>query len=240
MSTVITAFARMHSPTVGHALLLKKLDSLAKSTGGDAILFLSQSQDPKKNPLSFSDKVNFVQQICDEHNLNVYVYPETDVKTMIQAPGKLNKEGYDNLIFVGGSDRVPEFEAILSKYNNVPSKSGDILFSFDSIQVVSAGERDPDADDESGMSASKARALAAAGDYESFKRATPLRDPKPVYDAVRRGMGLTEKIDKPSYQDSEYMGDFSSKFEYLQQFNPLILEILLYNDLENRLQNLKL
>lgn len=193
MSTVVTAFGRLSPPTVGHLLLLKKLDSLAKVVNGDAILFLSQSQDSKKNPLSFNEKVMFVQQICDEHNLNVYVYPNTDVKTMIQVPMRLNDE-YDNLIFVGGSDRVPEFEAVLNKYNNNQDKTGKIPFSFKSITVESAGERDPDADDDSGMSASKARALVASGDYESFKKAIPLRDPKPVYDAVRRGMSLTEKL----------------------------------------------
>jgi len=193
MNTIVTAFCRMNPPTVGHLLLLKKLEETAKKTGGDAILFLSQSLDSKKNPLKFEEKVNFVKQICKENNLNVMVSSDPRIKTFLDVPANFSGK-YENLIFIGGSDRVADFEKVLNKYNGIPDKSGYILYKFDLIKVVSSGERDPDSDDESGMSGSKARSLVSQGNYETFKRAIPLKDAKPVYDAVRRGMGLEEKV----------------------------------------------
>jgi hypothetical protein len=80
----------------------------------------------------------------------------------------LYKKGYTDVTMVAGSDRVREFETILKKYNGVSSRHG--MYDFDSIKVVSAGERDPDAEGASGMSASKMRAAAAKGDLKVLKK----------------------------------------------------------------------
>ena len=63
----------------------------------------------------------------------------------------LYKKGYTDVTMVVGSDRVREFETIIKKYNDVKSRHG--YYNFDNIKVVSAGERDPDAEGNvSGMS----------------------------------------------------------------------------------------
>ena len=41
---------------------------------------------------------------------------------------------------VAGSDRVAEFTKLLTTYNGQPDKKGNILYDFDSVKVVSAGE----------------------------------------------------------------------------------------------------
>ena len=95
---------------------------------------------------------------------------------------------------VAGSDRIREFESLLTKYNNVKGRHG--FYNFSDIKVVSAGERDPDADDISGMSASKMRALAFDGDEKGFTSALPrtFRQGKQLYKSVRKGMGLSEEF----------------------------------------------
>ena len=60
------------------------------------------------------------------------------------------QKGYTDITMVVGSDRVREFDTIIKKYNDVKSRHG--YYNFDNINIVSAGERDPDADNVSGMS----------------------------------------------------------------------------------------
>jgi len=176
--TAVIAFGRMNPPTIGHA----KLVDAVKSQQGDQYLFLSQSQKPKTDPLAFEDKLRYAKFFFPNITIG---HPE--VKTIIQALKKISDMGYENLIYVAGSDRVQAFEELINKYN------GGDDYSFKNIQVVSAGERDPDADGAEGMSASKMRAAAAAGDLESFKQGVPNQEvADEMYNAVRKGMGVQE------------------------------------------------
>jgi hypothetical protein len=63
------------------------------------------------------------------------------------------------------------------------------------LDFVSAGERDPDSEGVSGISASKARAAAANNDLESFKAATGAGEiAKEMFAAVRQGLGISESV----------------------------------------------
>ena len=93
---------------------------------------------------------------------------------------------------VVGSDRVKDFQRILDKYNGEDKGHG--FYDYDKIEVVSAGERDPDAEGVEGMSASKMRAAAVEGDYKSFRMGTPTTlsdaDTKKMFNDIRKGMRL--------------------------------------------------
>jgi len=176
--TASMAFGRMNPPTIGHA----KLVDAVKAQGGDPYIFLSQSQKPKTDPLTFADKLRYAKFFFPEVTIG-----NPEVKTIIQALQKIDALGYDNLVYVAGSDRVPAFEELINKYNGVE-------YNFKSIKVVSAGERDPDAEGAEGMSASKMRAAAAAGDLESFKQGVPNQEvADEMYAAVRQGMGVKDE-----------------------------------------------
>jgi hypothetical protein len=101
-----------------------------------------------------------------------------------------------HLHVVGGSDRVKEFQETLARYNGTHKGA---LFNFKKITVHSAGDRDPDADGASGMSASKMRGHAQSGNFDEFKKGTPSSmshaHAKELYNDVRRGMGVNEDID---------------------------------------------
>jgi len=175
--TAVLAFGRMNPPTIGH----KKLADAVAAQDGDPYIFLSQNQKPKTDPLDFPTKVKLAQAFFP----NVKV-GDANVKTIIQALQKVESMGYTDIIYVAGSDRIEDFTTLINKYNGKE-------YNFNSIKVVSAGERDPDADGAEGMSASKMRAAAAAGDLESFAQGAPdKRLAKTMYDAVRKGMGVAE------------------------------------------------
>jgi len=189
--TVFFTFGRMNPPTIGHE---KLLDKLSKSAGKNPYkVFLSQSQDPKKNPLTYKDKVKAARKMFPKHARSIML--DASIKTVFDALTKLYNEGYKNVAMVVGSDRIREFDILLKKYNGKKGNHG--LYNFQKITVVSAGDRDPDAEGATGMSASKMRAAASAGDFSQFAQGMPKSignaDAKSVYNAVRKGMGLKEQ-----------------------------------------------
>ena len=158
------AFGRMNPPTVGHLKLVNKIISVS----GDHYVFLSHSHNPKSNPLSFESKLHYAKMFFP--NISVG-HPQ--VKTVIQALQKLYQQGYENIVYVAGSDRVDDFTKLLHQYNGVTDKSGNLLYDFKSIIVLNAGVRDVDANDTSGMSASKMRQYAVDNNLQSFKQGVP-------------------------------------------------------------------
>jgi len=187
-ATAVMAFGRMNPPTIGHA----KLVDAIKSQPGDAFIFLSQSQKPKTDPLSFQDKLRYAKFFFPNVTIG-----NPEVKTIIQALQKVESLGYQQLIYVAGSDRLQSFEELLNKYNGKD-------YTFKSIKVVSAGERDPDADGAEGMSASKMRQAAADNDLESFKQGVPQQEvADEMFAAVRKGMGVMDAVPAEGIEEAE-------------------------------------
>ena len=179
-------FGRFNPPTIGHEKLIKKV----ASQGMDFKIFLSRSQDTVKNPLSPSDKLKYMTKIFKSYASNIMVMPSNMV---LELATKIYNMGYRAITMVVGSDRVREFENILKKYNDEKNRHG--YYNFDKINVVSAGERDPDEEGVTGMSASKLRDYVKRGDFKNFKRGVPgnLSDNeiKQLFFDIRKGMGLT-------------------------------------------------
>ena len=181
----VISFGRMNPVTSGHEVLVNKVISTALKNGGTPLIYLSHSSDPKKNPLTYDQKINFAKTAFGR------VIQKSKARTIIEVAKELQNK-FNKLVVVVGSDRVKEFDTLLNKYNGKD-------YEYDSIEVVSAGERDPDADDVTGMSASKMRALAKDGDMESFKKGLPRKlqaKAKVVYDAVRGGMNINEEVEE--------------------------------------------
>ena len=188
---VYFTFGRMNPPTIGHGKLLDKLASMAGRNPYK--VFLSQSQDASKNPLSYSDKVKHVRKMFPKHARQIMI--NRDVKTPIEAAVELYNQGFRKIVMIVGSDRIREFDVLLNKYNGKEARHG--FYNFMDIKVVSAGDRDPDAEGVEGMSASKMRGFAADNDFTTFAQALPNsmsnRDAKKLFNDVRKGMGLKEE-----------------------------------------------
>ena len=188
---VYFTFGRMNPPTIGHG---KLLDVLAAKAGRNPHkVFLSQSQDSKKNPLSYSDKIKSVRKMFPKHARNIMV--SKNVKTAMDILPTLYDQGFRKVAMVVGSDRVIEFETLLNKYNGKEARHG--FYNFMDIKVISAGERDPDAEGVEGMSASKQRQNAAENNFTTFSHGLPAamnnKDARDMFNAVRKGMGLKEE-----------------------------------------------
>ena len=176
-------FGRFNPPTIGHEKLINKVASVRAD---DYRIYLSRSEDPKKNPLSARDKLSIMKQMFPRHARKIVI---NTTNMILDICTELHKQGITEIFMVVGSDRVREFETIINKYNNVKSRHG--YYNFDNINVLSAGERDPDAEGATGMSASKMRAAAAKGDLASFKKGLPSGvDANRLMKQVRKGMNL--------------------------------------------------
>jgi len=166
--TVVFTFGRFNPPTVGHEKLIIAVQTFSRSEGGDYFIYPSHTQDNKKNPLTQSQKIKYMKKMFSKHSRNIIA---STGKTALEIAADLYDKNYTNLVMVVGSDRVRDFQRILDKYNGEDNNHG--FYDFDKIKVVSAGERDPDAEGVEGMSASKMREAAVEGDYKTFRMGIP-------------------------------------------------------------------
>ena len=177
LNTAVFAFGRFNPPTIGHGRVVDTI----KNQPGVPFLFLTHTQKPKTDPLTFDQKVKYAKASFSDIKIG-----DSSVKTVIQALQKLESLGFAHVIMVVGDDRLQQFTDFLPKYNGKD-------YSFETVKVVSAGERDPDSDGAVGMSASKMKAMASAGDFKGFQKGTINPDiAKSMYDDVRAGMGVAE------------------------------------------------
>ncbi len=190
MSKLVFAFGRMNPMTIGHEIVMNK----AKAVGGKNYrIYVSKSQDRKKNPLDYRQKIKYLKKIFPAHASNIMDSP---ARTAIDVAVDAYDDGYTDLIMIAGSDRVGEFQKLLDEYNGVSGKRHG-FYKFDSIKVISAGERDPDATGASGMSASKMRGAAADNDFDLFKTGLPSKfadskDAKELFATLKKAMGIKE------------------------------------------------
>ena len=183
--TLTVAFGRFNPPTTGHE---KLLDKVAKSSDdGDYIIVPSRSQDKKKNPLDADQKVSVMRQMFPNHSERIV--NDAANRTIFDVLKKAHNDGYAGVRIVGGADRQKEFDKLVNTYNGK-------MYQFDNIEVQSAGDRDPDSDDVTGMSASKQRKYAAENDFENFLKGVPSamnkKVAKDLFNNIRAGMNIKE------------------------------------------------
>jgi len=193
---VVFAFGRFQPPTTGHELLVNAVKKIASAQKADHVIFASRTHDKKSNPLPVDRKVYYLNRMFPRTN---FVAANQQTPTFIQVATLLS-EKYKNLVMIAGSDRVAEYKGLLNKYNGK-------VFTFDTIEVISAGERDPDADSASGMSGTKMREAAKKGDYTSFKKGLPHTmtdlDGKRLMNEIREGMGSEPVKEQVKFETNE-------------------------------------
>jgi phosphopantetheine adenylyltransferase len=185
--TLTVAFGRFNPPHLGHLQLMDTAAGAAESEGSDYMIVPSRSQDAKKNPLDADTKVSIMRQMFPQHSERIS--NDVGTRTIFDVLKKAHNDGYANVRIVGGADRVKEFEKLSNNYNGN-------LYNFDNIEVVSAGDRDPDSEGVEGLSASRMRLAASEGDFKTFRSGMPEdmrpKDAKAIFDIVRQSMGVAE------------------------------------------------
>jgi hypothetical protein len=180
----------MNPPTIGH----KQVFDTMKSQGGEMKIFVSQSQDKKKNPLDYATKIKFIKEMFPQYAKDVV--ENAGLNTIGKVASYLHEQGYNAVTFVAGSDRLEDMKNLLTQYNGVEGKAHG-FYKFDVIDFASSGDREDGAEGVAGVSASGARAAAANNDFEAFQEATGAGElAKPLFAAVRKGMGISGEVEE--------------------------------------------
>lgn len=208
--TVYFTFGRMNPPTIGHG---KLLDKLATKAGKMSYrVYLSQSQDSQKNPLAYVDKVKFARKMFPRSARSIIL--DKSIKTVFDAMSSIYNEGFVNVTMVVGDDRLNEFDVLLNKYNGVKGRHG--FYKFRKVSVISAGQRDPDAEGAEGASATKQREAAAANDFTTFSQGLPKAvsnaDAKKIFNSVRKGLGLKEQKEFKNHVQLESVSELRESY----------------------------
>ena len=215
------AFGRFNPPTTGHEKLLDKVADVAGK--GEYKIYPSRSNDPKKNPLDPDTKISVMRQMYPKHGERIV--NDANSRTIFDVLKQAHADGYSGVNIVVGSDRQAEFEKLAGKYNGQ-------LYDFAELNVVSAGERDPDADDVSGMSASKLRKAAAEGDFNTFRTGVPKtlddKSARKLYMTLRKSMKIEEgfrlweiapKLDQNSLRDNYVLNQIFNVGQIVENLN---------------------
>lgn len=180
MKQVVFTTGRINPPTRGHEKLFKAAHELARTTSSDVRLFVTRSQDSKKNPLSVDQKLHFLKEF----------FPNTEFHTCVNAftaCRELAQEGYERAVLVVGEDRDGDLIKGLKQYINHPDPEKSIGLKDVDTYVIERTSED--------YSATQARKLAAEGNFEAFSNCVPEADPSVIaelYDAVRQGLGIRD------------------------------------------------
>jgi len=171
--TLTIAFGRFNPPHAGHLQLMDTAAASAEQEESDYLIVPSRTNDPKKNPLDPDTKVSMMRQLFPQHAARIQ--NDQNTRTIFDVLKKAHNDGYTNVRIVGGGDRVKEFEKLSNDYNNS-------LYQFDNIEVLSAGDRDPDSDGVEGLSASRMRLAVKENDFKTYylhlHKEEPVLNPK--------------------------------------------------------------
>ena len=167
---------------------MREVISQARKNGANHIVYASASTDKRKNPLDQNTKIKFMKKMFPKNKIAGAGGNQRTFMEVLKFYDKM----YGEIIMIAGSDRINEFQKLADKYNGKD-------YNYKSIKVVSSGDRDPDAEGVTGMSASKMREMAKQNDFKTFKtgltRNLSDRDAKQLFDAVKKGMGLKERYE---------------------------------------------
>mgnify|MGYP001357759069 CR=1 FL=1 len=185
--TLTLAFGRFNPPHAGHQQLMDIAAQSAEAEESDYIIVPSRSQDAKKNPLDADTKVSVMRNMFPQHSERIV--NDGANRTIFDVLKKAHNDGYTNVRIVAGQDRVKEFDKLSQNYNGQ-------LYQFDNMEVVSSGDRDPDAEGMEGLSSSRMRLAAVEGDFKTFRAGLPEGIPRKsameLFDTVRQSMNVKD------------------------------------------------
>ena len=210
--SAVVVFGRFNPPTTGHEKLLKSAGTEASRTGADLRIYPSRSVDAKKNPLQPGTKIEYMQKMFPDYEESIKDDP--NAKTIFDVLIACQNLAYKSVTIVVGQDRLAEFQGLAQKYN------GD-LYDFEEIKVISAGQRDADAEGLEGMSASKMRDAAAKDDFKAFAKGIPNignMDKKNLYNILQKSMGVKKtELAAETWTYAPKLDPFGLRVAYLKE-----------------------
>lgn len=194
--TIVFAYARMNPPTIGHLKLIQTVKRQSIEHGNAPYrIVISRKHDNDKNPLDPESKMQYIREFFPEVR---FTMADDEFPSFAEHLIDL-AQMYKNLIFVTGSDRYTEYLEFIMKYNGS-------AFTFDTTQVVNAGERS----NQSRIgraSGTLARSLVRHGDLRGFFNVMPTVDNAyrivDLYDELRETMGINTSDEEGTHEEKE-------------------------------------
>ncbi len=187
---VVVTIGRFNPPSKNHESLLKAGFREAKRRGYEYRVYPSRIQDDLSNPLSAADKVQYLQLLFPSYA--DYIVDSDESKTIFDILSSIYNDGYTEAVIVVGQERLGEFQGLVHKANGES-------YSFNSIEVVSSGMKDPDSDVEDPGSSSLMRTSVAMNDFDKFKIGLPpgvdTGLSKQMFDTLRKNMNVSSKTE---------------------------------------------
>jgi hypothetical protein len=182
--TAVMCFGRFQPVTKAH----EKLFTYMYQWKTYQYIFVSETHDTDKNPLTVEQKRAVIQNVLQTSHLGM---PVLSAKDPFHALKWLsNLQTYSHIHMVCGPDRVKKYSDF-KKYAG-PGKE----INVDELSVIEFGDdRDPYSSDIQGVSASKARQAARDGDVISFGAIAPdlpFSEVVRLYSSIRTGMGIVD------------------------------------------------
>lgn len=208
---IVFSFGRMNPPTIGHEKLVNKIKSEAKTQGADARLYLSHTSNKEKDPLTYNEKAKYAKKAFD-------IFKKSRARTIIEVAKELEADGYTDITLVFGEDRDAEMFNLVKKYNGKD-------FTFNSINRVSAGKRNPKAKGVEGISGTKLRELAKTGKIDEFKEvlASKLSDSEKtaIYNQIRKVYSISDSaiFDRDELREAYLVGELFNVGDVVYDMN---------------------
>jgi len=208
--TLYLVWGRLNPPTAGHE---KLLDFAKQKAGKNPLrIYLTQTVDKKKNPLDYKTKVKFARKGFPKHARQIMM--DVKLKTIFDALTSFYNEGFKKLVVIAGEDRFREYQITLNKYNGTKAKHG--FYNFETIEVLNAGKRDPEASGIEGVSGTKLRKFASDGDFSGFAQFMPKAlsnaETKEIFNSVRKGLGLDVLKEYRTHVQLEAVSDIRESY----------------------------
>ena len=133
MKTLIISFGRLNPPTVGHQAMIEHIGKvLAQTPNAVAKLYLSNTHDKQKNPLTPDEKLKIIKKLMPDTK-GVEILADMKVKNIFMALEHFNGQ-FDDIIVVCGYDRRQEYQVKLNEWNGK-------TYKYNSIKVISDNSR---------------------------------------------------------------------------------------------------
>lgn len=106
MKSITFTFGRFQPPHWDHTQLILACCEVANSVKNNNLkIYTGMSNDKKKNPLSFEQKVSFMEKLCPY----VDISKDPKLRTIFDVINGLLEEEYEDFHLVVGEDRYKEF-----------------------------------------------------------------------------------------------------------------------------------
>ncbi len=185
LKRVVFCWGRMNPPTIGHEKLINFTIDRAKGDDWWVMATHSHSPGKEKNPISYDDKIKYLRKMFPKHADRIYKGKHS--QTIITVMQYLQPD-YDHVVAIVGSDQYPWLSRFL------PERNGTTDYTFDKIEVLNAGGRDPSAKGAAGASSSKQKEFVKKNNLAEYVEYLPdtlsFSEKVELYNLTKTGMGL--------------------------------------------------